>query len=463
MSNGTNKRSSVRVPLTPNHIKTINDVDLLNKALEYIAPHYNQAQDGWWDYSFNYLPQTENFNRAFMFDGDVKDITNALESRLRHLNSLNNRDNLGNHAPQGYIFPGNSIPLSDRRVSYPEDKPNYIKGGVVQKVGVSPAELPTNVPVSTPVNNTPNGTTNRPTQGVNTDKKAVPTTTPVTNTVGPFNFLSGMTGNTSSYAPLDRIDGSAPIFNGLNTPTINNTGSSTHLSNTMPDNTISTGKDPNNVLGDVLSRINGMVSGSGDVLSMLGTINGMQDAEALTREHFSTSKPNENFYKDFGKAGLAELDASGNYLDRTKVNQENNLHRQQAVHNANLAQNVRSSNVANVMKQASHASSLEGLKDINNAVDSQRLSLSNNKANLLNQIDQMIRQGAQQKDIADRQDIGTFYTNLSQNKMDYNRGLQHLGSMINQRKLNEVTNNLLSQLSHYGFAIDSNTGQLYKR
>jgi len=435
MSNGTNKRNSVRVPLTSNHIKTINDVDLLNKALEYIAPHYNQAQDGWWDYSFNYLPQTENFNRAFMFDGDVKDITNALESRLRYLNSLNNRDNLGNHAPQGYIFPGNSIPFSDRRVSYPEDKPNYIKGGAVQKVGVSPTELPTNVP----------------------------TTTPVTNTVGPFNFLSGMTENTSPYATLDRIDGSAPVFNGLNTPTINNTNSSAPLSNTMPDNTVSVGKAPNDILGDVLSRINGMVSGSGDVLSMLGAINGMQDAEALTREHFSTSKPNENFYKDFGKAGLAELDASGNYLDRTKVNQENNLHRQQAVHNANLAQNVRSNNVANVMKQASHASSLEGLKDINNAVDSQRLSLSNNKANLLNQIDQMIRQGAHQKDIADRQDIGTFYTNLSQNKMDYNRGLQHLGSMINQRKLNEVTNNLLSQLSHYGFAIDSNTGQIYKK
>lgn len=217
-----------------------------------------------------------------------------------------------------------------------------------------------------------------------------------------------------------------------------------------------------NKLGGLLNQINQYLPTIGDALSAYGVYKGMKDAQRYTLENRATDTPNINPYAEYGARALAESDNAYSYLQRMRTSNNNELQRQ-AVNSANqISNNTLSNGVRQSMLAANYANTLKGINDMNNNINTQEMSLMDKRSALLQDIDRIVMQGEVQRDLADRQDKDAYYTNLSRNATDYAAGLQHLGGMLNRHQENITNNNLLAQLSQYGFTLDPKTGLLKK-
>jgi len=83
------------------------------------------------------------------------------------------------------------------------------------------------------------------------------------------------------------------------------------------------------------------------------------------------------------------------------------------------------------------------------------MSIMAQKAQMENQQDQVVMQGEQNRDLADRQDRDNFFTQMAQDIATKGQGLQETGYDINKIKERNVIDNLLKQLSKYGISVDS--------
>ena len=93
--------------------------------------------------------------------------------------------------------------------------------------------------------------------------------------------------------------------------------------------------------------------------------------------------------------------------------------------------------------------------DLNLGYDEQLMNLMLNEAQMENVQDQVVMQGEQARDLADRQDLANYYTQLGRDKATIGEGLQETGKDLNQIEQREVIMNILNQLSKYGITIDA--------
>jgi len=225
----------------------------------------------------------------------------------------------------------------------------------------------------------------------------------------------------------------------------------------------STGTPPKHgTIQNILSAVNKYLPTMGDALSAYGAYKGMKDAQRYTLENRATDTPNINPYAEYGARSLAENDNSFAYLQRMRANAKDNLQRQSINAVNQISNNTLSNGTRQALLATNYADTLKGINDMNNSVNTQEMSLMDRRSALLQDIDRMVMQGEAQRDLADRQDKDAFYTNLSRNATDYAAGLQHLGGMFNRHQENITNNNLLAQLSQYGFTLDPKTGLLRK-
>lgn len=351
------------------------------------------------------------------------------------------------------------------------------------------APTPTRTTAGTPARSMPSGTPVRGTGVRGTSPAPVsssPTTQP-SNNLKPFQFsdsflqdidrLKGKMLQDSNYlsrnpnalnpgvdwSKLDKytkLPSAASVQ--LGSPTVNSTSQQAPSGAGTTTGTSAGAPPKPGTIQNILSAINKYLPTMGDALSAYGAYKGMKDAQRYTLENRATDTPNINPYAEYGARSLAENDNSFAYLQRMRANAKEDLQRQ-SVNAANqVSNNTLSNGTRQALLAANYADTLKGINDMNNSINTQEMSLMDRRSALLQDIDRMVMQGEAQRDLADRQDKDAYYTNLSRNAADYAAGLQHLGGMFNRHQENITNNNLLAQLSQYGFTLDPKTGLLRK-
>lgn len=215
-------------------------------------------------------------------------------------------------------------------------------------------------------------------------------------------------------------------------------------------------------IGGGLKAISSQLPTLGDAIGMYATYKGYKDYDRLIDEERVSDTPNINPYKNFGQRGLAELDRYAGHLAQQRDRSLMELERNNAVNNTNIGANTRSINQARAFMQAGHNDYITNKSNIDNSY-SQALALqSQMRSGQLNNMDQYSMQGEYQRDLADRQDKAAYFQNKLNAIQSRINAMQSLGGNLNAIKLNNKTNNLIRQLSNYGFEFDSD-GNIVKR
>lgn len=193
---------------------------------------------------------------------------------------------------------------------------------------------------------------------------------------------------------------------------------------------------------------------SGDWLSMTGNVISAFGPMLNTKKNRSVDTPNINHYKDFGNDALEAISQAQDYIAGQR---DNSLMDLQSSLNSSISRNRNTARGVNTIRALDLASSVnynKARKDTYDMFSSQMLKLLDRKANLENIKDSMVMKGEEKRDLANRQDLDNYYTQLTQDILSMGEGLQHIGKNLNTAKLNEVVERLLSQLNKYGITVD---------
>ena len=170
------------------------------------------------------------------------------------------------------------------------------------------------------------------------------------------------------------------------------------------------------------------------------------------------SQPNKNYFKDFGIDALEANDEAQDYVAGQRENALTTLRQQTNAAKASNRNNSMSLNTTRALDLATDLGFGRGVGSIYDAFSQQMMNLLGQRSQLENTQDQVVMQGEAQRDISDRQDRDSFYSNMAQNLTNFGTNVQGLGKNLNTMQGNKDMTSLISQLSRYGlgFVRDSN-------
>ena len=206
------------------------------------------------------------------------------------------------------------------------------------------------------------------------------------------------------------------------------------------------GFDFKNLLGNMTT---------GDIVGMLGNYVSTFGPMKNTLENRAGDTPNINMFKDYGKDGLKAIEGEKQYIDDIRDEQLQDLELSrtgQIKRNRNSARGI---NTQRALDLATDSGINDTKANIYTQFANQMMSIMAQKAQMENQQDQVVMQGEQNRDLADRQDRDNFFTQMAQDIATKGQGLQETGYDINKIKERNVIDNLLKQLSKYGISVDS--------
>lgn len=188
----------------------------------------------------------------------------------------------------------------------------------------------------------------------------------------------------------------------------------------------------------------------GDKTGMFGTSIGMYGPALMTMLNRLETPPNINFFSTFGQdalrtqeeaEGLAGISKDEAY--RKNLMRANAL-RKQLMNTARGVNDMRSGQLSAALTEQ------EGARGILANYLQGMSGLKGQRANLQQQIDQTRMGGEQQRDLADRQDIDQFYTNLAENVANASNMMQKQGRDLNVAQYNKDIMSLSKAYSKYG-------------
>lgn len=187
----------------------------------------------------------------------------------------------------------------------------------------------------------------------------------------------------------------------------------------------------------------------GDAVGMYGNWKQAQDILKTIQENRAGDTPNINAFENYGKEGLETLQGAKGYAAqiRDELIQKLNLSRNtSAARNRNSARGV---NTMRALDIAGDSILQEGTSDAYSNFANTMLNLISQEAQMENQQDQMVMQGEQARDLADRQDRDNYFTQLITGQKNVNRVTSELGKNLNQIQDRQVNENLINNLSNY--------------
>ena len=215
-------------------------------------------------------------------------------------------------------------------------------------------------------------------------------------------------------------------------------------------NQTTTGKTTktNNVSGDNVTYT------EGDITGMAGTAVGMYGPSLMTLLNRMETPPNQNFYNTYGQDALkTQMEAEGIAGQAKDEAYRKNVMRANALRNA-IANSARGVGDMRTQQLTAALTEQEGARDILGSYLQSMAGLKGQRANLQAQIDQTRMGGEYQRDLADRQDVDQFYTNLAQNLTGVSEGTQKMGRDKNIAKRNKDILSLSKYYSSYGIYAD---------
>ena len=188
----------------------------------------------------------------------------------------------------------------------------------------------------------------------------------------------------------------------------------------------------------------------GDRTGMLGTSVGMYGPAMMTMLNKMQTPPNTNYFSTFGQdalrtqeeaEGLAGISKDEAY--RKNLMRANAL-RKQLSNSARGVGDIRSGQLTAELAEQ------EGARGILTNYLQGMSQLKGQRAGLQQQIDQTRMGGEYQRDLADRQDVDQYYTNLAENVANASNMMQKQGRDLNVVQYNKDIMNLSKAYSKYG-------------
>jgi hypothetical protein len=198
---------------------------------------------------------------------------------------------------------------------------------------------------------------------------------------------------------------------------------------------------------------------TGDAIGLAGNLYSSFAPMKNTKDAFSNMTPNINPFENYGQEGLKSMADAKGMLAGEQARALKNLELSKA---GQINRGRNTARGVNQMRALDLAANLQGdqaASDINSNFIQMLMNLTTQEAGMQNQKDQVVMGGEGARDIADRQDLANYWSQLGRDKATLGEGLQQTGKDLNATKQNEVMMNLLNQLSKYGITVDSK-GQL---
>lgn len=194
----------------------------------------------------------------------------------------------------------------------------------------------------------------------------------------------------------------------------------------------------------------------GDSIGLVGNLVSSYLPYFNTLKNRAEDTPNVNSFENYGEDGLIALDKARQYVEsqRDKNLQDLNLARNSSIkRNRN---SVRGINNLRALDLAVDQASNKQQTNIYDTFSKQMMTLATKQADLENQQDKIVMTGEYNRDLADRQDMDNFFTQLAQNYVGMGTGLQETGKDLNAIKRDDVQMELINQMSKYGITVDKN-------
>ena len=192
----------------------------------------------------------------------------------------------------------------------------------------------------------------------------------------------------------------------------------------------------------------------GDRMGMMGNLIGMFGPSAMTMLNRLETPKNKNFFSEFGQEALATQLASEGFAGMVKdEGYRKNLMRANALRNQ-LANSARGVSDMRTGQLTASLAEQEGARDILGSYLQSMAGLKGQRAQLQQQIDQTRMGGEYQRDLADRQDIDQFYTNLAENLATASEFTQKQGKDMNTALRNKQILQASKYYSAYGIYAD---------
>jgi len=217
-----------------------------------------------------------------------------------------------------------------------------------------------------------------------------------------------------------------------------------------PDNSV----QPMSSLEETSSTNTGHIPTAGDLTSIMGNLMSAFGPMANTKANRAGDTPNINAYENFGKDALKTNEETLGLVKSQAANAATRLKRK-AVATKRSARN--SSRSVNTQRATDTMIDLEANAQeltVDDNLSQQMMQILGNKSNLQNTKDQVVMQGEQGRDLADRQDRDNFYTQMAQDISTKGQGIQQTGKDLNAISESQMQMKMLNQMSKY-FQFDS--------
>lgn len=214
--------------------------------------------------------------------------------------------------------------------------------------------------------------------------------------------------------------------------------------NTTGSNNISETSNSGSNIGDSLGNYS-----VGDLIGMGGSMYGAFAGKRNTVKNRAGDTPNINPYKNYGQRGLNTLDKAFNSLAVNKADQEYDLNLNRNNITARNNNSARGANTLRALNLASDATLNNASRKLNVDYTNRMTNLFQQKSNLENQQDARVMQGEGMRDMNDRRDRDSFYTQLGLDEHAIATGMQQFGKQLNTGIERQMTADALSNLSQY--------------
>lgn len=166
------------------------------------------------------------------------------------------------------------------------------------------------------------------------------------------------------------------------------------------------------------------------------------------------TKPNINRFRGFGRKALEDNNSAENYVAGLRSDELTDI---DTSANSSYARNRNSATSVNTVRALDEATDIGKSKarsSANNSFAKEMIGILGQRSELDNQKDQAEMAGATSRDLEDKGDIDSFYSNMANNLVNFGTNVQGIGKNLNVSKSNRVNANLISKLSKYGLAFD---------
>ena len=191
---------------------------------------------------------------------------------------------------------------------------------------------------------------------------------------------------------------------------------------------------------------------------MLGTgIGGISPMLTTLMQQAATPK-NKSFFETYMDRALGTMEGQKGFLGQQKAKALKDVRLASDTFNRDTRRNVRSINTLRALGQLSNAQEQKMIADVYSNYAQQMMGLTGQIAQMQSQQDMVKMQGREKADIANRQDLDAFFTNLNQDQRNLGTMLQKMGRDLNVKKSDQDFLSILPDLNKYGISMKETKG-----